>query len=1184
VASYQAKLDLLVSGTDRIKRLEKEINALEQKISKINKSTAVDVSKDFLKKTVEGYKEISKETTTAVDNTRKQIIQQIKLNSAVRLYQRRLKETKEFGVGTAEDRKSVDDLVKAFNVFKNLGDVAGVREVATELGRILEANRQISRVERQRNANKSKLQEAQKQISAYELQGLNVSKARKKLAKFQEVADTNKVDAAKTYLESLQRQLNLLKKQSTELDKQSRAVNKQKGSALIGGAFPLLFGQGPGAAVGGAIGGAVGESLGVGGFAGSLAGTTIGNALDTAVQKAAELGNALNSATQNMQGLRDAGVEVTAEAQLQVEAALKLGDAVSAQRIATQAVAQQTGDFDGRLARLASGSLSELQKAWNGILSAVSTTVGVIAAPFVNALAGILRVVQGVFVVFNGIVAAAEKLLRLVPGFGFITDSLANQALVTSQAYQERQVELTKEAQALEKNLSIQTTSLAIAKQSIGLSDQQNKLLQYQGKRLELIAENNKKVQEARVRLGAARTPEEQKNQQRIILNLEKTGKNELAALDLSIEKNLYDTRVANNKNISNFNKTTLKQIEQLAINAERKIKDERLKAQRAVEDARLRGLQASLDLEIRLTRQTQQRRESATEIQKLYRTIGANFSGDPQASLEAELTNAVATYRNAILKSQEDRALSEKKIALDLRKATISIERLKRDNAIAIARLNLDNQKKVAAIEEKISDKKRAVALFRLGVVKFEAETQTRSTIANLEADTARRRKAIETQQVGAMGQRRNLDDSADPVIAQNIAAVETLNRALEESNKKFQDIQNKIPKLTAVLSDAPGAVQIPDFFGDVAIELQQQEEYIAGLQRRLADQTAITEQEKAAAELRSKALSGLVSQSAQLDSIGESLRQRAAYEKLYQEQVQNGVNPALAEQLITTRLIGDQLVTNIDTTIQTLEGLEGFEEDIKRLIALKGDVEGRVVSLQASQIQQFKGPLEQFIKTSTDQLRDLESVGVRVAQGIGNAIGNSLANGISSLIEGSATVKEVFADMLKSIGQVLVQEGTKMIATYIAIGIAKIFAGMGSTFGSQGTQIQNDFGNFFRGATTPTFTPRASGGPVNRNSTYMVGENGPELFVPSQAGRIESNSDMRSMMSRQRSNAPAMNFTFETTNIGGQEFVSREQLEAAMAVTRRQAASDGARRGMNMTLDKMQQSPATRRRVGIS
>jgi hypothetical protein len=40
-----------------------------------------------------------------------------------------------------------------------------------------------------------------------------------------------------------------------------------------------------------------------------------------------------------------------------------------------------------------------------------------------------------------------------------------------------------------------------------------------------------------------------------------------------------------------------------------------------------------------------------------------------------------------------------------------------------------------------------------------------------------------------------------------------------------------------------------------------------------------------------------------------------------------------------------------------------------------------------------------------------------------------------------------------------------------------------------------------------------RAAGGPVIGNNPYMVGENGPELFIPSSAGRIKTNSDTARM-----------------------------------------------------------------------
>ena len=52
-----------------------------------------------------------------------------------------------------------------------------------------------------------------------------------------------------------------------------------------------------------------------------------------------------------------------------------------------------------------------------------------------------------------------------------------------------------------------------------------------------------------------------------------------------------------------------------------------------------------------------------------------------------------------------------------------------------------------------------------------------------------------------------------------------------------------------------------------------------------------------------------------------------------------------------------------------------------------------------------------------------------------------------MQGLITGAASVKEVFADMLKSIADVLAQQAAQMIATYIAIGIARAFAGMGKS-----------------------------------------------------------------------------------------------------------------------------------------
>jgi len=96
------------------------------------------------------------------------------------------------------------------------------------------------------------------------------------------------------------RDLRLQKEKALDLKaKTSARIRTSVSSAIIGGGFPLLFGQGPTAAIGGALGGAVGGALGGQfGFALSIAGTTIGSALDS-------LANALAKPTENIQLLVD---------------------------------------------------------------------------------------------------------------------------------------------------------------------------------------------------------------------------------------------------------------------------------------------------------------------------------------------------------------------------------------------------------------------------------------------------------------------------------------------------------------------------------------------------------------------------------------------------------------------------------------------------------------------------------------------------------------------------------------------------------------------------------------------------------------------------------------------------------------------------------------------------------------
>ena len=76
-------------------------------------------------------------------------------------------------------------------------------------------------------------------------------------------------------------------------------------SALISGAFPLLFGQGPLVGAAGFLGGGFGEKFGgqMGGFAGGLVATAAATAVQQFATETAKLGQALNDATKDVEAV-----------------------------------------------------------------------------------------------------------------------------------------------------------------------------------------------------------------------------------------------------------------------------------------------------------------------------------------------------------------------------------------------------------------------------------------------------------------------------------------------------------------------------------------------------------------------------------------------------------------------------------------------------------------------------------------------------------------------------------------------------------------------------------------------------------------------------------------------------------------------------------------------------------------
>ena len=160
-------------------------------------------------------------------------------------------------------------------------------------------------------------------------------------------------------------------------------------SAAIGGAFPLLFGQGPLAAAGGAAGGFAGGIIGgQAAFALSLVGTQIGSAISQLVSGTAELGKALGPFTQDVQAVTTAlGLQGSVqEARINKIEELKGKTAafIAAQKIMSAEIGQRGvnalkkfGESSRILGSQFALALTKLQAFTAGLFNFINTITGI---------------------------------------------------------------------------------------------------------------------------------------------------------------------------------------------------------------------------------------------------------------------------------------------------------------------------------------------------------------------------------------------------------------------------------------------------------------------------------------------------------------------------------------------------------------------------------------------------------------------------------------------------------------------------------------------------------------------------------------------------------------------------------------------------------------------------------------
>jgi TP901 family phage tail tape measure protein len=240
--------------------------------------------------------------------------------------------------------------------------------------------------------------------------------------------------------------------------------------------------------------------------------------------------------------------------------------------------------------------------------------------------------------------------------------------------------------------------------------------------------------------------------------------------------------------------------------------------------------------------------------------------------------------------------------------------------------------------------------------------------------------------------------------------------------------------------------------------------------------------------------------------------------------------VQQAIKEQEIERTKAFDQTIADLDlelalktaTTEQAREQLR-LEAEIARI---RGDK-----NLTPEQQQAIIGRKTELARPKTDRERlqtEVDAIKLKLAEltdpinlvtTAAAGIGDAFATSFKGIISGSMTAKEALAGFFQSVADQFLEMAAQIIAEWIKLtilnSILSLFPGGGGG-GLGSSQFKPGSGpqlvpslpgaQDYSGA----FKKRAKGGPVSSGQMYMVGERGPELFVPGRSGTIVPNDKM--------------------------------------------------------------------------
>jgi hypothetical protein len=328
----------------------------------------------------------------------------------------------------------------------------------------------------------------------------------------------------------------------------------------------------------------------------------------------------------------------------------------------------------------------------------------------------------------------------------------------------------------------------------------------------------------------------------------------------------------------------------------------------------------------------------------------------------------------------------------------------------------------------------------------------------------------------------------------------------------------------------------------------------------------------------------------SSQQEAAGNKLRDEVRYFELLKQ----GISPEIAKQRVeleaTAAIEQEKLLAmeaELQAKIATLPVESSLRQELEKQVQAIEDrlnLQGQLVNktLELADAERKAREEREKSEQRAAEIKELYS-------NIKGTIAEGIIGGIEATIEAAMTGADNLGDTLKGIASGVLKDIGSMLLRF---GLKTAFAGFGFANGG----IMTSSG-------PAPLKKYSQGGIAREPQLALYGERGPEAYVPLPDGRsipvkmkqrdealgryrpigamgtMAADSEAAMSGGSAAGGVAAIDVRYSVERINNVEYVTAEQFRAGM----QQAAAQGAQKGQQLTLRRLQQSPATRRKVGI-